>query len=148
MLVIVYAKLTMLEICVKTIYVPNVTQMVLHLALLILALASWDSMVPIANQVYTYLSCKLNFITIDMYVIKRFNSFYFILECENCNANGIEDSSSCENSCTCKSGYADAGGIGCSVCASGYFSCASPSASLCDESTDCSRKRFHTFMKC
>ena len=138
----------MMEICVKTIYVPNVTQMVLHLALLILALASWDSMVTIVNQVNTYLSSKLNFLTIDIYVIKRFNSFYFILECENCNANGIEDASSCENSCTCKSGYADAGGIGCSVCASGYFSCASPSASLCDESTDCTRKRFHIFMKC
>ena len=96
----------------------------------------------------TYLSSKLKFIMIDIYVIKRFNSFYFILECENCNANGIEDASSCENSCTCKSGYADAGGIGCSVCASGYFGCASPSASLCDESTDCTRKGFHTFMKC
>ena len=140
----------MMEICVKTIYVPNVTQMVLHLALLIVALASWDSMVSIVNQVKIpiLLNSKLNFIIIDIYVIKRFNSFYFILECENCNANGIEDASSCENSCTCKSGYADAGGIGCSVCASGYFSCASPSASLCDESTDCTRKGFHTFMKC
>ena len=140
----------MMEICVKTIYVPNVTQMVLHLALLIVALASWDSMVSIVNQVKIpiLLNSKLNFIIIDIYVIKRFNSIYFILECENCNANGIEDASSCENSCTCKSGYADAGGIGCSVCASGYFSCASPSASLCDESTDCTRKGFHTFMKC
>ena len=62
-LVIVYARLTMMEICVKTIYVPNVTQMVLHLALLVLALASWDSMVSIVNQVHTYLSSKLNFIT-------------------------------------------------------------------------------------
>ena len=107
-------------------------------------------MVSIVNQVKIpiLLNSKLNFIIIDIYVIKRFNSFYFILECENCNANGIEDASSCENSCTCKSGYADAGGIGCSVCASGYFSCASPSASLCDESTDCTRKGFHTFMKC